>query len=385
MTRQIALCVVTVAALSAGALAQEPAPTEEAPAPAADPEELAPPAEDPASPPSEPAAAAPAETLSRFTVLSENDKFAGTDRFYTNGLKLIYQRDDVGRLSWGVSDLIGLIPFLQARPLTYGFVLGQNIYTPADTEQELLIPGDRPYGAWLYVGFSLTRGNRPDLKRRDPRALFEDRIVLNVGVIGTDAQGELVQNTWHRTINVSTSKGWHNQIQSEVGVQLYLQRKWLLPVWPSDGGLGADFLPHFGGAIGNVFTHASLGGTFRFGWNLGAEFGPSQRIASSGLGQPQRLDGLRAYVFGRIEGRGVVHNAFLDGNLFRGKIRKLSINGISEENNISSERFVADFELGVYLAYRVISLSFTMVTRTREFKEQGANFTFGAVHVSFTF
>ena len=110
MTRQIALCVVTVAALSAGALAQEPAPTEEAPAPAADPEELAPPAEDPASPPSEPAAAAPAETLSRFTVLSENDKFAGTDRFYTNGLKLIYQRDDVGRLSWGVSDLIGLIP-----------------------------------------------------------------------------------------------------------------------------------------------------------------------------------------------------------------------------------------------------------------------------------
>lgn len=324
-------------------------------------------------------------TLNRFTVLSENDKFAGTDRFYTNGLKLIYQRDDVGKLSWGVSDLIGLIPFLQARPLSYGWVLGHNIYTPADTEQELLIPNDRPYGAWLYAGVSLTRGNRPDLKRNDPRALFEDRIVLNIGVIGTNALGEQVQNTWHRFLNIATSKGWHNQLKTEPAVQLYLQRKWLLRVWPNPDGLGADFLPHFGGAIGNVFTHLSIGGTFRFGWNLGLEFGPAQRIASAGGPQPLRLDGFRCYIFARLEGRAVLFNAFLDGNLFRGPVRRPSVNGISEEHEINREHFVADFEVGLYLAYGPFSASLTSITRTREFEEQDDSFTFGAVHVSVTF
>ncbi|MEZ6184243.1 MAG: lipid A deacylase LpxR family protein [Planctomycetota bacterium] len=323
--------------------------------------------------------------LQRFTVLIENDKYAGTDRFYTNGLKLIYQRDDVGDLSWGVSDLIGLIPFLQARPLSYGFVFGHDIYTPEDTQQELLIPGDRPYGAWLYAGVSLTRGNRPDLKRNDPRALFEDRIVLNVGVFGADAQGEAVQNNWHRFLNIETSKGWHNQLKSEPAIQLYLQRKWLLRVWPNPDGIGADFLPHFGGAIGNVFTHLTIGGTFRIGWNMGLEFGPPQRIASSGLPQPQRLEGLRVYLFGRIEGRAVLHNAFIDGSLIQGRPRYLSVNGISEEFDIHREHFVADFEVGLYVAYGCVSVSLTSVTRTREFEEQKDSFTFGAIHLSLTF
>jgi len=332
------------------------------------------------------AAAAEAEerpTLQRFTILAENDKYAATDRFYTNGLKLAYQRDDVGVVGRALNDVVSLIPFLEAEPLAYGFVFGHEIYTPADTAETLLIPDDRPYGAWLYGGLSLTRGNLPGTEE----LRFQDRIVLKVGVIGEDALGEEVQNNWHDFINVAKSEGWDNQLRSEVAGQLYLQRKWWLPVFPSESAWipEADFLPHVGVALGNVFTHFAIGGTFRVGLNLTDDFGPAQRIASAGLDQLYPPDDCRVYVFGRVEGRAVLFNAFIDGNLFRDAPERLSVNGVVEGHALDRERFVADFEVGVVLELYWLSLSFTSVTRTREFQQQGDSFTFGAVHLSVTF
>lgn len=326
-------------------------------------------------------------TLHRLTVVVENDKFAGTDKFYTNGFKLAYQRNDVGLVSTFVSDTISLIPFLAARPLAWGLVLGQDLYTPEKTELTALIPDDRPYGAWLYAGVSLTRGNRPRDGEPQPSFLFQDRIELLFGAIGEAAQGEEVQNNWHKFINVSLSEGWRNQLKSEPAAQLYLQRKWLLKVWPAAGwGPGADFLPHFGGAFGTVFTHLSIGGTFRFGWNLGDRFGPTQRIASAGMDELQEPDGqVRLYVFGRIEGRLVLHNALIDGGLFRSQPRRLSVNGVVERHHIDRVPFVADFEVGVVFEWQWLAIGFTSVTRTREFEQQVENFTFGAVHVQLTF
>lgn len=331
-------------------------------------------------------AAVDSPALQRITLIAENDKFAGTDRFYTNGFKLAYQRSDVSTISWWFNDAISLIPFLDAEPLAYGFVFGQDIYTPEDTEERRLIPQDRPYGAWLYGGFSLTRGNR----RRDgappPPFLFQDRIELLFGVIGKGAQGEPVQNNWHRLLNVATSKGWRNQLESEPAVQLYTQRKWLLKVWPVEGWLpGADFLPHVGAALGTVFTHMSIGGTFRFGWNLGDDFGPTQRIASAGMDMLTAPRGLRFYLFTRVEGRAVLHNAFINGQLFREPPKRFSTNGVNESHHIDIERFVADLEVGAALQLLWFDLSFTVVRRTREFEEQRDSFTYGAIHLSVTF
>lgn len=326
------------------------------------------------------------ETLHRVTIIAENDKFAGTDRFYTNGFKLAYQRSDVGTIAGFMNDVISLIPFLDAEPLAYGFVFGQDLYTPEDTEQTLLIPRDRPYGAWLYGGVSLTRGNRRVEGQPAPGFLFQDRIELLAGVIGTGALGETVQNNWHQILNVDTSKGWDNQLKTEFGIQLYTQRKWLLKVWPWDGWFpGADFLPSVGTALGTVFTHLSIGGTFRFGWNLGDDFGPVQRIASAGMDTLTAPRGFRFYLFARVEGRVVLWNAFLDGNVYRGQRERPSIEGVGQRHHIESELFVADLELGAALQIWWFDVSFTSVTRTREFEEQRDTFTFGAVHVSFTF
>lgn len=328
------------------------------------------------------------EVLSRFTVMSENDKFAGTDRFYTNGFKLAYQRTDVGSVSTFFSEVVNLIPFLRAKPLAYGFVVGQDIYTPEDTEERRLIPDDRHYSGWLYGGVTLTRGNAPQLGEEPleaGQALFQDRIELLFGVIGVDALGRQVQNNWHEFINVATSKGWRNQLRSEPGFELYAQRKWLLKVWHGEGAIpGADFLPHVGAALGHPFTHFSIGGTFRFGWNLGEDFGPVQRIASAGFDRPRKTEGVQFYAYARIEGRLVGWNAFIQGNLFHNERRRLSTRGIRERVHIEVERVVADFEVGLVLQLWRFEISYTNVIRTREFEEQKDTFVYGAIHGSIT-
>jgi lipid A 3-O-deacylase len=336
----------------------------------------------------EPPAPAERETLSRFTVMSENDKFAGTDRFYTNGFKVAYQRTDVGAVSEFFSEALNLIPFLKAKPLAYGFVVGQDIYTPEDTEERRLIPDDRPYSGWLYGGLTLTRGNVPldgEAPLEEGKALFQDRIELLFGAIGVDALGRQVQNNWHEFINVATSKGWRNQLRSEPGFEIYTQRKWLLKVWHGEGATpGADFLPHVGLAIGHPFTHFSIGGTFRFGWNLGEDFGPVQRIASAGFDRPRKTEGVQFYVYARIEGRLVGWNAFIQGNLFHNKRRRFSTRGIRENVHIEVERVVADFEVGMVLQLWRFEISYTNVIRTREFEEQKDTFVYGAIHGSIT-
>jgi len=82
-------------------------------------------------------------------------------------------------------------------------------------------------------------------------------------------------------------------------------------------GLDADVLPHFGGALGNVFTYGAAGVTLRIGSGLEDDFGPP-RIRPSLPGSAYFLPGkgFNWYLFAGLEGRAVLYNIFLDGNTF---------------------------------------------------------------------
>jgi hypothetical protein len=77
----------------------------------------------------------------------ENDAFAGTDRYYTSGVKLSWSSPNLERYSDSpyaslFLPLFDLLPYINEaeyqKNLVYG--IGQNIYTPDDTESV----GDRP-------------------------------------------------------------------------------------------------------------------------------------------------------------------------------------------------------------------------------------------------
>ena len=67
-------------------------------------------------------------------------------------------------------------------------LLGQNIYTPADTTSYQLVAEDRPYAGWLYFGFGFAANQG---SRR------YDKLELEIGVVGPLSFAEEVQTFWH--------------------------------------------------------------------------------------------------------------------------------------------------------------------------------------------
>ena len=99
-----------------------------------------------------------------FTLRFENDLFAQTDQYYTNGIKLNWISPDLDwfrELPWlkkdeavqnGIDRILKQLPYSEdtSRQRHVSLSVGQLLYTPADIKSRDLIPDDRPYAGWLY-------------------------------------------------------------------------------------------------------------------------------------------------------------------------------------------------------------------------------------------
>lgn len=316
--------------------------------------------------------AAAAETepsIGTFSLQLENDRIAATDRHYTHGMRLSWVSDKrMDGPDWARELLVILYPLAEVRRGRIGFALGQNIYTPEDTSTTALDFEDRPYAGWLYGAISLHAetgrqfaGHKVDLL---------DSVELSVGIVGPQAFGEDVQNNFHDLIGVARSAGWNNQLKNEPALALFFERK-LRPPSVRVAGYEADVLPHIGGAVGNVFTLANIGATFRIGRGLKQDFGPPQiRPTLSGLPAIDKSDALNWYFFAGAEGRAILRNIFLDGN------------SVAESHNIAKEPFVGSLQFGLSLAYGSARLTFSHVFLSKEFTVQRRADRYGTVTLS---
>lgn len=309
-----------------------------------------------------------------FTGLLENDLLYNPapgkhqDRHYTQGMKVIYLDRGHPIPGWadalGFDTLAGAWPSLWLNPTAenFGALFGQNIYTPENRSETNLITGDRPYAGWLYIGAAIQRRGEspwgwPVLEN------FE----LNLGIIGPEAQGEWAQNTVHQFRHLPTFDGWDNQLKTEPALVFKYGRVWKW-TFNEKSSRYFDALPHCGVNLGTTMTSAEIGFTVRLGWNLPGDFGV-QPIDSPLLLSP-RSDRTRLgfYVFGRMEGRAVGRNAFLDGNLFRAS------------HHVDKEPLVAGLSYGAAVTLCPnCELSWTFLTRTAEFEGQKGFDQFGSV------
>lgn len=332
--------------------------------------------------------AAPAADCSDnvFTLQLENDFFSratNTDRHYTNGLRLSFVMpltDDCIGLGRPASGLVGWLTPSGTTHTTerIGYSIGQSMFTPDNTDTSELVPDDRPYAGWLYLGLAY----QATYDRWDGSAI-QDTLALDLGVVGPAALAEEAQNSYHRLINVDEVNGWDNQLHNEPGLMLGLERKWRsAPQLPFDGtGLEFDALPFVHGAVGNVLTYAGAGATFRLGQGLDADFGPpriSPGVPGSEAFTPGRAGGKEDrdfswYLFAGAEAQAVARNIFLDGNTFR------------DSHSVDSLPLVGDFQAGVALIHDSWRLTYTHVVRTPEFDEQEQFDQFGALTVSWRF
>lgn len=301
-----------------------------------------------------------------FTVLEENDLVFKTDRHYTQGIKVSYFHTD-GWLPFGSGKLFEALPELgfQKDAGKFGYSIGQNIYTPADTASPLLQTKDRPYGGWLYAGAILQRrgtswGGRPALE--DFEAEF--------GFIGPAALARESQSWVHHVRGIVEPRGWSHQLENEPGLRLKYSRSVSFRWMDQSNLLSLDFTPHAGLSLGNVETSGRIGGTLRLGIPVPEDFGihfiDSLATTSGGItSDKHRRWG--AYLFARAEGRAVAHNAFLDGNLF------------ASSHRVDKEYLVGDFSVGFVVLLNRVELGYALFARTAEFRRQAEHDAFGAV------
>ena len=324
-------------------------------------------------------AAAPDSADGTLSIYFENDLFAGTDRYYTNGVSLSWSSTDLAKFS-DTPYASPLLPLLNAIPFVnrpdyqknLTFSLGQNIYTPDNTETPDLVRGGRPYAGWLYGGFGLV------LKNANVRHTF----ALNIGVVGSYSYAEETQRLVHEARGFDVPKGWDNQLHNELGVVGVYEVAWRWPRHERRVGLGWDFIPHAGIAVGNVYDYVNLGGELRVGVNLPDDFGTAGISPGSTTSTPlegnQRAERARffdlgLYVFARAEGRAVARNIFLDGNTF------------GNSPSVDHKWAVADLSVGASVNYHNTKFTYALVYRSEEFEGQGEGQIFGSVTVNFAF
>lgn len=322
-----------------------------------------------------------------FTLHFENDLFADTDRFYTNGLKLSWVSPDLNwfkdlkffrqhhlpaRLGNGFIDLL---PWSDdpARQRNLSLSVGQLMFTPRDIARTELIPDDRPYAGWLYGSAAF---HSKTYRRLDT---FE----LQAGFTGPWSLAEEAQDLVHGMRGIDKAQGWDNQMDTELGLALvYDRRLRLLPRHDFVGQWGVDAIVHAGGAVGTVFTHASAGMEARLGWNIPTDFGTGIIRPAGEINMPtdtrdpryqEDAGTLSAYLSASVSGRWVLRDIFLDGNTFE------------HSHDVDKEPLVGDVVLGASLIWRRFKLSYSHVLRSHEFEGQRGTQQFGSVSISFTY
>ena len=76
--------------------------------------------------------------------------------------------------------------------------------------------------------------------------------------------------------------------------------------------------PYIRAALGSIETYGTVGISFRLGEDLGNDYGsPRVRPALSGPGSFNNIVGFSWYVFGRVAGRAVARDLFVEGNIIK--------------------------------------------------------------------
>lgn len=300
------------------------------------------------------------------TLLWENDGRAWnplnrSDRHYTNGVKV------VGAFHPAFADQLATeLPTLgedfSRAQTAAGVVVGQNIYTPRDDRATELIPDDRPYAGWVYLGGFLQRANGNVL----------DHVEFDLGLVGPYSGAREAQDMFHDLIGVDKFQGWDHQLETEVAFNFVLQRRvrWLR------GDVGSwvwDLTPHVGTTLGTVNINLAAGATARIGWQLPEDFGPGN------IGHPldyasARVDEQAVYLFTRAEGKAVARDLFIQGNTFR------------DSHGVTAEPLVGSLAWGLaWQINRRCVLAYSQTFLSKEFKGQENHDSYGSYQLTFAF
>jgi hypothetical protein len=228
----------------------------------------------------------------------DNDFFLLTDRYYSSGLFLTYRK----LLSKGI--------FKDAKE-QLDFTLGQEVYTPSQTQSTNSVVFDRPYAG--FTGLRTSWSLSPDTKQ-----FFKATVLIGVAGLNSGAGG--FQRWYHQAIAISDSPLWIDEVDDSFHLNTYFSyvKEWNIALEP----FGVHFALQPNLAFGSRDIYVEPETIFYFGKRN--EIGKS--IAYDRLGS---TDG-EIYFALRASYRSVFYNGLIEGNLFgdNSPVLKDPVNGI---------------------------------------------------------
>jgi hypothetical protein len=206
----------------------------------------------------------------------DNDLLTGTDRGYTNGVRLAYLTD-TAETADGVSagfarklgDELSFFPGIGAPESSHAVTLSlrQLMVTPEDITVAEPKFDDIPYAGHLSLSGTLWSWSADTISG----------LGAHIGVIGPESGAESVQKWVHKAIGSDNPRGWDNQLGTDVvgGIQAAHARKLL------QTGQGGDIEQRVSviasGLLSSFRTSAKTG----LIWQLGRRLPPTRPFVTS--------------------------------------------------------------------------------------------------------
>jgi len=307
----------------------------------------------------------PSWNLERFSFYFENDIYTKTDGGYTAGerFSFLYLIND----EYSIYDTV--FSNMQKTDKYFTLALSNQIFTPTDTEETDLIVDDRPYAGWTYLEFGIHKSSKNNLRSLN----------LKVGAIGKISMSQEIQNGFHEIIGNSDVKGWGNQLNNELGVNLKYTHKLLYDL-DTKGNFESSIIPFVSAELGNVAINTTVGANARFGWNIPRDFGVSSIDIGADPGIPiygeyeNNKKTLWSFSINlNIAGSVVARDIFLDGNTF------------SDSHSVEKENFVYYTGIGFTYRYKNFVFDFIEIYNSKKFKLEDGGHGVGTLVCSWVF
>lgn len=302
----------------------------------------------------------------RLNLYIENDTYYGTDDGYSTGERItaLYH---ISKEDYALYNLLG---YADEKTYSYAtFSIGNQIFTPTNTQTNQLLTNDRPYAGWTYLESSIHKTTKNELRS----------LSLKVGIIGPASGSEQIQNEFHRFIETERVLGWENQLENEIGVNLKYTQKWRYFTKYSNG-LESSIVPFISAELGNVAINATGGIMSRIGWNIPKDYGVSSIDIGADPGIPvygeykNMLLKPWSFSFNLAGATSIVgRDLFLDGNTF------------SNSHSVNINHLIAYYSVGATLRYKNIVLDIMAIQTTKQFDLQQQSHGVGSAIVSILF
>ena len=304
------------------------------------------------------------EQLWSLTARWENDAFAGTDRYYTDGALLSVA---LTGSNW-LDPLADRLPWGEGRR-TVGMDFTQIVITPSDTGRSIPDRLDRPYAGIFTTGLTLHVEGESACHS----------LKVCAGLVGPWSLAERTQREVHHLFGFGHPLGWDYQLKNEPVIDLAYEYRHRFGLAGRREGWSAEGLPMGSFWLGNLITQGQAGGLMRAGYNMPDDFGPTL-IRGLGTLPPPRHDESRPRgsdwgfcVFGGALASLVLRDITLDGNTFR------------DSRSVDKEMLVPAAGVGVTLGCRRFQTSFAYVFWGQEFKGQAKSSAFGTLAMTYLF